>query len=70
MKSHGKNTLNYFVVDKEIDFYGESARKLIWKNKWIHIRKSNTEPILRIYSESKNISDAKNLIDDVKKYFY
>ena len=44
--------------------------KLIWEDKWIHIRKSNTEPILRIYSESKNISDAKNLIDDVKKYFY
>ena len=44
--------------------------KLIWDDKWIHIRKSNTEPILRIYSESKNISDAKNLINDVKKYFY
>ncbi len=28
--------------------------KLTWKNKWIHIRKSNTEPIMRIYAESEN----------------
>ena len=42
--------------------------KLIWNDRWIHIRKSNTEPILRIYSEAKNIADAKTLIDDVKKH--
>lgn len=27
-------------------------------NEWVHLRKSNTEPIIRIYSESKNVDDA------------
>ena len=26
--------------------------KFIWPNKWIHIRKSNTEPIIRIFAEA------------------
>ena len=40
--------------------------KIIWDNSWVHIRKSNTEPILRIYSEAKSESDAKNIIDQIK----
>jgi phosphomannomutase len=36
--------------------------KFTWENSWIHFRKSNTEPILRIYAEAKNDMDAKNLI--------
>ena len=34
---------------------------------WIHIRKSNTEPIIRIISESNSNSTAIKLIKDVKK---
>ena len=26
--------------------------KIIFENEWIHLRKSNTEPIIRIYAES------------------
>ena len=40
--------------------------KIIWDNSWVHIRKSNTEPILRIYSEAKSESEAKNIIDQIK----
>ena len=42
--------------------------KITWDDCWIHIRKSNTEPILRIYSEAKVRSKAKNLIDQIKSY--
>ena len=40
--------------------------KFIWEDKWIHLRKSNTEPILRIYSEAKSKSEAQNIIDQIK----
>ena len=34
---------------------------------WVHIRKSNTEPIIRIISESNSKSTAIKLIEDIKK---
>ena len=43
--------------------------KLIWANKWIHIRKSNTEPIIRFYSEAEEIKDSTELIKQAKKIF-
>ena len=36
--------------------------KFSWENKWIHLRKSNTEPIIRIYAEGTTQNEAKNLI--------
>jgi phosphomannomutase len=37
---------------------------------WVHLRKSNTEPIIRIYSESKTLADADKLahkiMDEIK----
>lgn len=44
--------------------------KIDFENGWIHLRKSNTEPIIRIYAESntKEKADelAKNTIEDIK----
>jgi len=40
--------------------------KLIWNDSWLHIRKSNTEPIIRIYAEAPTKSKALNLINEVK----
>ncbi len=40
--------------------------KFSWPEKWIHIRKSNTEPILRIYAEAENQDFAQKLIDKMK----
>ena len=40
--------------------------KIIWKNEWVHIRKSNTEPILRIISESQSKNRSIELIDMIK----
>lgn len=35
--------------------------KIDLAEEWVHLRKSNTEPIIRIYSESKSESSAENL---------
>ena len=45
----------------------QDGLKLLWKDSWVHIRKSNTEPIFRIYSEAKSIEKAKNIISGIKK---
>jgi phosphomannomutase len=45
--------------------------KIEFDKEWVHLRKSNTEPIIRIYSESQNESTANNLankiIEDIKE---
>lgn len=45
--------------------------KIEFDMEWVHLRKSNTEPIIRIYSESDNESTANNLanklIEDIKE---
>ena len=42
--------------------------KFIWPNKWIHIRKSNTEPIIRIFAEAKTHEEVDELIITLKNY--
>ena len=44
----------------------DDGLKLSWEDRWIHIRKSNTEPILRIYVEASTLEQAKNLVNMVK----
>ncbi len=41
--------------------------KINKKNGWIHLRKSNTEPIIRIYIESKDKEESEMLFDEIKK---
>ena len=42
--------------------------KFSWPNKWIHIRKSNTEPIIRIFAEAKTRNEVNKLIQTLKDY--
>ena len=42
--------------------------KFSWPKKWIHIRKSNTEPIIRIFAEAKTESEVNDLIQTLKDY--
>ncbi len=39
--------------------------KITFKIGWVHLRKSNTEPIIRIYSEHTNQKNADNLANEV-----
>lgn len=41
--------------------------KIEWSDAWVQIRASNTEPILRIYSEAKTLEKAQSLIDQIKQ---
>lgn len=45
--------------------------KIDFPDKWVHLRKSNTEPIIRIYSEGSSIKEAEGLaqkiIADIKE---
>jgi phosphomannomutase len=77
-----------FVADKEIDLdtlFDKVAEK--YKNEklnridglkidmnegWVHLRKSNTEPIIRIYAESQYQNIAENMVakimSDIKEF--
>ncbi len=41
--------------------------KIDFKDSWVHLRKSNTEPIIRIYSEAENMKKADELAESIKK---
>lgn len=41
--------------------------KIDFKDSWVHLRKSNTEPIIRIYSEAKTLEEAQALGESIKK---
>jgi phosphomannomutase len=46
--------------------------KIEFDKSWVHLRRSNTEPIIRIYSEAENMATADNLankiIMDIKEF--
>ena len=39
--------------------------KIDFKESWVHLRKSNTEPIIRIYTEAKSQVEADELADKI-----
>jgi len=43
----------------------QDGLKIIFDNEWVHLRKSNTEPIVRIYAESEFKTTADNLADKI-----
>ena len=54
-----KKHYNNFEIDDR------DGIKIVFSKSWLHIRKSNTEPIIRIYTES----ESKNECDDIIKEF-
>jgi len=41
--------------------------KIDFPDGWVHLRKSNTEPIIRIYSEAKTVEQAENFAQEIIK---
>ena len=41
--------------------------KIDFSDSWVHLRKSNTEPIIRIYSEATTMEKANKLAEDIKQ---
>jgi len=56
-----------FKNEKDIILIEGDGLKVLWKNKWVHIRKSNTEPIIRIISEATTSDIAERLINSIKE---
>ncbi|HZJ80172.1 MAG TPA: phosphoglucosamine mutase [Dysgonamonadaceae bacterium] len=55
---------------KEEDMIDIDGVKIEFKDRWVHLRKSNTEPIIRIYTEAPSIEEAtalgKQIIGEIK----
>ncbi|MCX6257595.1 MAG: phosphoglucosamine mutase [Bacteroidia bacterium] len=56
LKNKFKNTPGVIINDTD-------GVKLDFSEGWVHMRKSNTEPILRIYAESRSIGQAEKLVE-------
>jgi phosphomannomutase len=41
--------------------------KIDWADSWVHLRASNTEPIIRIYAEAKSLEIAQNRVNEIKE---
>lgn len=54
---------NKFANEKITDIDGV---KIDFADKWVHLRRSNTEPIIRIYSEAATIEAAQDLAEQIK----
>lgn len=39
--------------------------KLDFEDKWVHLRKSNTEPIIRVYAEAQSLEEANEIADKI-----
>ena len=60
------NHIKTFFKNDNVNFIQGDGLKIVWEDKWVHIRKSNTEPIIRIISEANNHEIARDLIDSLK----
>jgi len=45
----------------------QDGLRLAWPDRWLHVRPSNTEPIIRFIAEAPTVADAERLIDEAKK---
>ena len=45
----------------------QDGLRLAWPDRWLHVRPSNTEPIIRLIAEAPTVADAERLIDAAKK---
>ena len=62
------NHIKSLLENDDVSFIEDDGLKVIWKDKWVHIRKSNTEPIIRIILKLILMKMPKNLITNLKKY--
>lgn len=61
VKAHYSNEVGVTVSD--ID-----GVKLDFPTKWVHLRKSNTEPIMRVYSEASTLEEAESLGKELMEF--
>lgn len=50
---------------RDLDINTIDGVKIDWPEKWVHLRKSNTEPIIRIYTEAQSLKLANELAQQI-----
>jgi phosphomannomutase len=45
----------------------QDGLRLAWRDRWIHVRPSNTEPIVRLIAEAPTRADAERLVDEGRR---
>lgn len=56
--------------EKDVQVTDIDGVKLDFPDKWVHLRKSNTEPIIRVYSEAHSMDDADALGKQLMQIVY
>ncbi len=65
-----ENKINMFLEKVKDKYKDESINledgiKINFEDSWVHIRPSNTEPIIRVIAEAKTLEEAEELCEDV-----
>ncbi len=54
---------------KQAEISETDGIRFAWSDRWLHVRPSNTEPIIRLIAESPTNQQSKQLIEESKKLF-
>ena len=60
------------LIDKVSNLFNDADKndldgiKFTWDDKWVHLRRSNTEPIMRIYAEATSEDQALELVSKIR----
>ena len=60
------------LIDKVSNLFNDADKndldgiKFTWDDKWVHLRRSNTEPIMRIYAEAPSENQALELVSKIR----
>ena len=60
------------LIDKVSNLFNDADKndldgiKFTWDDKWVHLRRSNTEPIMRIYAEAPSEDQALELVSNIR----
>ncbi len=58
--------LRHLFRDEELDL--TDGLKVLWPDRWLHVRGSGTEPVVRITAEARTERDARELVRSVFEY--
>ncbi len=66
-KTNLKNIFNSLKEEyKNGEINDADGLKIDWPDAWIHLRASNTEPIIRLYAEAKSLELVRRKIEEIK----
>jgi phosphomannomutase len=61
-----KKTINHYKGSGNIII--DDGVKINFEKSWLHLRKSNTEPIIRIIAEAPTLEEVQNLVNECEKF--